>query len=376
MDTTPFHIDVKQAVLDDLHDRIGRTRWPEEPAGAGWTMGTDLSFMKRLADHWSTRYDWRVHEAALNEHPQFIGDIDGTDLHFVHVRGKGPDPTPLLLIHSFPDSFYRFHKVVPLLTDPGAHGGDPTRSFDVVIPSLPGFGFSSHTPRPVDEGADTLARLMAGLGYQRYVAGGGDGPIPIAMSQRHTESLMGIYVVDVGYPDGSTDFSTLSPPEQEFAAWIQDWWMREGAFNMIQSTKPQSLAFGLNDSPIGMAAWLMILLSSGAAEELDQRFTMDELLTNFMIYWVTGTIGSSMRNYLENARAMYANPASSPPARSDVPAAVARMPLDAPLPREWAERKVNVVRFTEMAVGGHFSSWEVPEAFSEDMRAFAATILP
>ena len=216
--------------------------------------------------------------------------------------------------------------------------------------------------------------LMAGLGYERFVAGGGDGPVPIAMSQRHPESLMGIYVVDVGYPDGNTDFSTLSPPEQEFAAWIQDWWMREGAFNMIQSTKPQSLAFGLNDSPVGMAAWLMILLSSGAAEELEQRFTLDELLTNFMIYWVSGTIGSSMRNYLVNARAMYANPGAPPPARSDVPAAFARMPLDAPTPREWAERKVNVVRFTEMAAGGHFSSWEVPEAFSEDMRAFAASL--
>jgi epoxide hydrolase len=376
MDTTPFRIDVTHDVLDDLHDRIARKRWPEEPAGAGWSMGTDRSFMQRLADHWLDGYDWRAQEAALNEHPQFIADVDGTDLHFVHVRGTGPDPIPLLLIHSFPDSFYRFQKVIPLLTDPGAHGGDPARSFDVVVPSLPGFGFSAHTPQSVDEGADTLARLMAGLGYERYVAGGGDGPVPIAMSQRHAESLMGIYVVDVGYPDGSTDFSTLSPPEQEFAAWIQDWWMREGAFNMIQSTKPQSLAFGLNDSPVGMAAWLMILLSSGAAEELEQRFTLDELITNFMIYWVTGTIGPSMRNYLVNARAMYANPGAPPPARSDVPAAFALMPLDAPTPREWAERKVNVVRFTAFAAGGHFSSWEVPEAFSEDMRAFAATLSP
>jgi len=376
METTSFHIDVKQAVLDDLHDRVARTRWPDEPGGAGWSMGADMAFMRRLADHWLTRYDWRAQEAALNEHPQFIADVDGTDLHFVHVRGTGPDPTPLLLIHSFPDSFYRFHKVVSLLTDPGAHGGDAARSFDVVIPSLPGFGFSTHTPQSVDEGADTLAALMAGLGYERYVAGGGDGLVPIAMSQRHPDSLMGIYVVDVGYPDGNTDFSTLSPPEQEFAAWIQDWWMREGAFNMIQSTKPQSLAFGLNDSPVGMAAWLMILLSSGAAEELEHRFSLDELLTNFMIYWVSETIGSSMRNYLVNARAMYANPGASPPARSDVPAAFALMPLDAPTPREWAERKVNVVRFTEMDAGGHFSSWEVPEAFSEDMRAFAAALRP
>jgi pimeloyl-ACP methyl ester carboxylesterase len=326
--------------------------------------------MKRLAHHWLTKYDWRAQEAALNAHPQFMADVDGSTVHVVHVRGKGPRPTPLLLIHSFPDSFYRFHKVVPLLTDPGAHGGDPARSFDVVIPSLPGFGFSARTPLSIDAAADKLAKLMAGLGYDRYVAGGGDGPIPMALSQRHGEALMGIYVVDVGYPDGGTDFSALSPPEIEFANWIQSWWMREGAFNMVQSTKPQSLAFGLNDSPVGMAAWLMILFSSGAADQIDQRFTMDELLTNFMIYWVTGTIGSAMRWYLENARATYANPGAPKPARSSVPAAFARMPLDAPTPREWVERKVNLVQFTEMARGGHFSSWEEPEAFCDDLRAF------
>src|SRR3954470_13974551 len=169
MKTTPFRIEVKDAVLADLRDRLARTRWPEEPEGAGWSMGTDNAFMKRLAQHWLTKYDWRAQEAALNAHPQFIADVDGTAIHYVHVRGKGPNPTPLLLIHSFPDSFYRFHKTVALLTDPGAHGGDPARSFDVIIPSLPGFGFSARTPLSVDAGADKLARLMAGLGYERYI---------------------------------------------------------------------------------------------------------------------------------------------------------------------------------------------------------------
>ena len=314
MKTTPFRISVPESTLADLRDRLARTRWPDQPEDAGWGLGTDLAFMKRLTEHWRDRYDWRAQEAALNAHPQFTAAVDGTELHFVHVRGKGPNPTPLLLIHSFPDSFYRFHKVISLLTDPGAHGGDPNLSFDVVIPSLPGFGFSAKTPMANDQTADKLARLMEGLGYKRYLAGGGDGPIPMAMTQRHADAVMGIYVVDVGYPDGTTDFSTLSPPEMQFAQWIQSWWMREGAFNMIQSTKPQSLAFAMNDSPVGLAAWLMILFASGAPDKVEQRFTLDELITNAMIYWVSGTIGSAMRSYLETARAVYGNPGAPKPA--------------------------------------------------------------
>ena len=335
-------------------------------------MGVDDAFMRRLADQWLNRYDWRAQEAALNAHPQFIANVDGTDLHFVHVRGAGPNPTPLLLLHSFPDSFYRFHHVVGLLTDPAAHGGDPAESFDVVIPSLPGFGFSAHTPLPIHATADKLATLMAGLGYEHYLAGGGDGPLPIALSQRHADAVDGIYVVDVGYPDGSTDFSTLSQPEMEFATWIQSWWMREGAFNMIQSTKPQSLAYAMHDSPVGLAAWLMILFSSGG--DVEERFTLDGLITNAMLYWVSGTAGSAMRNYFVHAQSQWGPDAEPPAPRSAVPAAFARLPLDAPAPREWAERKVNVVQFTEFPSGGHFSSWEVPELFADDVRAFARHI--
>jgi pimeloyl-ACP methyl ester carboxylesterase len=370
MKTTPFRIDVPEATLTDLRDRLARTRWPQQPADAGWSLGTDLAFMQRLAEHWRGRYDWRAQEAALNAHPQFTADVNGTALHFVHVRGKGPNPTPLLLIHSFPDSFYRFHDVIPLLTDPGAHGGDPALSFDVVVPSLPGYGFSAPTPMAVDPTADTLARLMEGLGYRRYLAGGGDGPVPMAMSRRHPDAVMGIYVVDVGYPDGGTDFSALSPPEQAFAQWIQAWWMREGAFNMIQSTKPQSLAFAVNDSPVGLAAWLMNLFASGAPDQIDQRFTLDQLITNAMIYWVSGSIGPAMRTYLESARAQYADPGAPRPTRPPAPAAMARMPLDAPVPREWAERQVNLVYWSEPARGGHHSSWEVPDIFAADVRAF------
>jgi pimeloyl-ACP methyl ester carboxylesterase len=367
MQTTPFRIDVKPAILDDLRERLARTRWPEGPPHADWSMGADVAFMKKLATHWLERYDWRAQQDALNVHPQFTAEVGGTRLHFVHARSRNPHAVPLLLIHSFPDSFYRFHKVVERLTD----------TFHVVVPSLPGFGFSGGEPQTVDDCAETLAALMEGLGYTRYVAGGGDGPVPMAMSQRHPDRVRGIYVVDVGYPDGSEDFASLSPPEQQFAQWIGGWWMREGAFNMIQSTKPQSLAFALHDSPTGLAAWLMILFSSGSTtgDELEARFSLDELITNIMIYWVTGTIGSSMRNYLVNARATYSQP-PKPRTRSSVPAAMARLPLDAPVPREWAERRVHLVQFTEMDKGGHFSSWEVPEAFCADLRAFVQKLPP
>ena len=374
MQTTPFKIAIPDLVLDDLRERLWRVRWPEAVLDGGWEFGADLGFMQRLAKYWLTEYDWRAHEKLLNRQPQFTAMVDGTSLHFVHMRGKGRRGTPLLLVHGWPDSFYRFHKVVPLLTDPAAHGVDATDAFDVVVPSIPGFGFSDPRPLPTDVVADRFAALMEGLGYERFVAAGGDAGsmIVISLSRRHADRLHGIHVTDVGYPDGSTDFSTLSPPELEFAGVIQNWWMREGAFNMVQSTKPQSLGFALTDSPVGMAAWMMSMISSGTADRIEQRFTLDELLTNFTIYWVTGTIGSSMRFYLENARA--ASHGGEAPVRSNVPAAVAHMPWDAPLPRAWAERHVNVRQFTEMPRGGHFSAWEAPEAYAKDLRDFVGKL--
>jgi len=369
---TPFTISVDQAVLDDLRRRLAETRWPDEGEGAGWSMGTDLSYMKRLTQHWQRKYDWRAHEAQLNKLPQFTADVDGTTLHFIHQRGQGPNPTPLLLLHGWPDSFYRYHKVVPLLADPARYGGDAESAFDVVVPSIPGFGFSERTPMPNDLVGDLLVKLMTALGYERFVAGGGDlgSMIALSIARRHSASLLGLHLTDVGYPDQRTDFASLSAAEREFAGFIQTWWFSEGAFNMVQATKPQSLAFGLNDSPVGMAAWMMSFIASGNADRLDERFSMDELLTNCTIYWVSETIGSSMRIYLENARAAYGEQGQAPPERSDVPAAVAHMPWDAPLPRAWAERQVNLQQFSEMPTGGHFTAWEAPEPYASDLRAF------
>lgn len=362
MKTTPFRINVSEAVLSDLRDRLARTRWPDQPQDAGWSMGTDLNYMKRLVEHWQHRYDWRKHEAELNALPQFTAEVDGLQLHFVHERGSSPKPA-LLLLHGWPDSFYRFHKVIPLLA----------QSFDLVVPSLPGTGFSTRTALSTNATADLLVKLMAGLGYQKFMAAGGDmgSTIAIALGQRHPQAVVGLHLTDVGYPDGNTDFTSLSPEEQEFAGFVQSWWMREGAFNLVHSTKPQSLAFGLNDSPAGLAAWIMSVVASGTEDKLDERFTLDELLTNITLYWVTETAASSLRNYLENARAMYGDPSAVAAGPPTVPAAVAHMPWDAPLPRAWAERKVNVQQFSEMPKGGHFSAWEVPQAYAQDLQQFA-----
>jgi len=370
MSIQPFKINVPQAVLEDLKDRLLRTRWPDEVKDSGWKYGTNLNYLKNLVDYWQNEYDWQIQEAGLNIFNQFRTEIDGIGIHFIHEFGKGPNPIPIILTHGWPDSFYRFHKVIPLLTNPKDYGNDPKNSFDVIVPSIPGFGFSDRKAMTEDAVADLWVKLMTEkLGYKTFAAAGGDygALITKSLAFNHADKLIGIHLTDVGYPDSSTDFSTLSPAEKEFASFIQQWWMEEGAFNMIQSTKPQSLAYGLNDSPVGLAAWILSFMNSRASIDLEKRFTRDELLTNIMIYWVSETINSSIRSYYKMAHAL---PASNRNQRSKVPAGVAHMPLDAPLPREWAERNVNLKHFTEMPSGGHFSAWEVPELYAKDLQEF------
>lgn len=370
MSIEPFKINVPEVQLLDLKERLAQTRWPDEVEGAGWDYGTNLDYMKGLVDYWQNKYDWRAQEAELNRFSQFRAEVNGTGIHFIYERGKGPDPIPIILSHGWPDSFYRFHKVIPMLTDPAGHGGGPDISFDVIVPSIPGYGFSDRKAITEDAVADLWAKLMTEvLGYERFAAAGGDYGTLItrSLALKYPDLLTGIHLTDVGYPDSSTDFSTLSPAEQEFASFIQKWWMEEGAFNMIQSTKPQSLAYGLNDSPVGLAAWILSFMNARASVDLEERFTRDELLTNIMIYWVTETISSSIRSYYEMAHAL---PSPNKGQHIKVPAAVAHMPLDAPLPREWAERNVNLKRFTEMPQGGHFSAWEVPELYTKDLQEF------
>ena len=372
MTAQPFTIAVPQATLDDLRERLARTRWIDQAEGSGWTYGISMEYIQELVDHWQHTYDWRKHEAALNTFAHFKADVDGVGIHFIHERGKGPNPTPLLLIHGFPDSFYRYHKVIDRLTDPAKYGGDPNNSFDVIVPSIPGTGFSDHITKAVDANADLFAKLMTQvLGYPRFVSAGGDAGAYITQSlaRRYPELLIGIHLTDVGYPDQNTDFSTLSPAEIEMAQWVQKWYMEEGmGVNMVMATKPQTLAYGLNDSPVGLAAWLISYSSSGqkGKEEFKTRFSADEVLTNVMIYWVTETINSAARAYYANAHLIGEAIEKS----TSVPAAVAHCPYDPPLPREWAARQVNLVHFTDFPRGGHFMAWEEPELYAKDLQDF------
>jgi microsomal epoxide hydrolase len=373
----PFKVNVPQNVLDDLQQRLARTRWTDEVKGSCWDYGTNLDYLKELVDYWQHQYDWRKHEAELNKYQQFRTEVDGVGIHFIRERGQGPNPTPIVLIHGWPDTFYRFHKIIPMLTDPASYGGNPNNSFDVIVPSMPGFGFSDRKAMAAGAIADLWAKLMTeGLGYKKFAAAGGDlgTEVTKSLAFKYPEAVKAIHLTDVGYPTGMEDFSTMSKAEQEFATLCQQWWYTEGAYNMLQSTKPQTLAYSLNDSPVGLAAWIVekFYAWSDSAGDIERRFTKDEMLTNIMIYWVTETIGSSVRMYLENARAIYAQAPAAPSNQpSQVPAAVVSFPGDtAPLPREWAERNVNLKRFTEMPRGGHFAAWEEPELFVNDLWEF------
>ena len=375
MSIQSFNVHIPQATLDDLRKRLSRTRWPDEVEGAGWDYGTNLDYLKELMAYWQHEYDWQAQEAQLNQFAQFRAEIDGVGIHFIHERGKGPNPTPLILTHGWPDSFYRMHKIIPMLTDPASYGGDLADSFDVIVPSIPGFGFSD---RPRERGwtvvrtAELWAKLMTDvLGYQRYAAAGGDGGSPISqlLALKHPESVVGIHLTDIGFQSiMSVDPSSLSEAEQQYLGAGQQRFFQEGGYIMIQSTKPQTLAYGLNDSPVGLAAWIVEKFRgwSDCDGDVERSYSKDELLTNIMIYWVTETINSSIRGYYEETHA----PSLKPGQRIDVPVGMALFPKDNPPPRELAERSLRVERWTQMPRGGHFPALEEPELLAEDLRAF------
>lgn len=378
---SPFKINIPQSTLDDLQGRLQRTRWTDEVEGAGWGYGSNLDYMKELADYWLHQYDWRKHEAALNQFNHFKADVDGVEIHFIYERGKGQNPTPIILTHGWPDSFYRFHKIIPMLTDPEAFGGKAEDSFDVIVPSMPGFGFSQRKAMPGTAVADLWATLMTDvLGYDNFVAAGGDlgTDVTKSLALKYPDRVTAIHLTDVGYPTGMEDFSTMSPAEQQYAGQCQQWWYTEAAYNMLQSTKPQTLAYGLNDSPIALAAWQVEKLYAWSDNQgnIENAFSKDELLTNIMIYWVTETVNSSARMYLENARAVYATGEGPKPAeRVEVPTGVASFPGEmVVVPREWAERNVNLQHFSQMQQGGHFAALEEPELFVGELRTFFSSL--
>ena len=356
-----FTINVPRAKIDELAMRLDTVHFPQASKDADWSYGTDLAYMKKLVSYWRDSFDWHTVEKKLNKFDQFTADVKGTEIHFIHHKSANPDATPLLLIHGWPDSFYRFYKVIPLLSE----------KFHVVVPSLPGFGFSEKVAMNNTVTADLLASLMHDeLGYEAFAVSSGDIGTPIvqALASNHKDAVDFVHLTDTGYPMGAEDFSTMTPEEQAFAGNCQQWWYTEGAYNMLQSTKPQTLAFGLSDSPVGLASWMVEKFNTWSDGGIEKAFTKDEILTNISIYYFTDTITTAIRTYAENTRAMYATGMPKPPAKIEVPTAVASFPADTiPVVKDWANRNANIVRFTTMPKGGHFAALEQPELFANDI---------
>lgn len=370
----PFRIQIPPAELDDLSDRLERTRWPDELPGVGWTYGVPVSYLQGLADYWRTSYDWRTFEAKLNDFPQFATAIDGQNIHFLHVRSPEPDALPLIITHGWPGSIVEFMDIIGPLTDPRAHGGDPADAFHVIAPSIPGFGFSGPTREPgwdMARIARAWAELMNRLGYERYGAQGGDTGSVISpmLGGIDSEHVVGVHVNgSLGFPTGDpAELAALSEAEQARLARMQ-WQMEDGAgYAIIQSTRPQTLGFGLADSPAGQLAWIVEKFkewTDPAFELPEDAVDRDLMLTNVSVYWLTGTATSAARLYKEG-RASWGQPAK----RSEVPSGVAVFPGDFGV-RAIAERENNVVHWSEFERGGHFPAMEVPDLLVGDVRAF------
>lgn len=370
-DVERFTIDVPAAVLRDLDERLARTRWPDQLPGSGWDYGADTAYLRALVAHWQRDYDWREQERALNRFEHFRAAIDGTQIHFVHARSRDANAIPLLLLHGWPSSFVQMLDVIPLLTNPAAHGLPNAPSFHVVAASLPGFGFSS-IPERRGVGFATSAELMAklmhdALGYERYGVRGSDlgGVIVRQMALAHPDQVLGVHLTGIiGGAGGSPPYT---PAEQRFidaSAAIEG----ELAYARLQMSKPQTLAHSLNDSPVGLAAWIVEKFRawSDSKGSVESRFTKDELITNLMVYWVTGTAPSSVRMYYDFVR----EPLLTGRIERPVGMLMSTKDLFPAAPREFGERLFNVQHWVETDVGGHFLEWEEPELVARDLQTF------
>jgi pimeloyl-ACP methyl ester carboxylesterase len=371
----PFPIHVPDEVLADLRARLGRVRWPDEAPDAGWAHGASLAYMRELVAYWRDKYDWRAQEARLNRLRQFTLPVAGIDLHFIHEPGVGPAPLPLLLSHGWPGSIVEFERIIPLLTDPARFGGDPADAFTVVAPSVPGYAFSFRPGQPrlgLMDIADAFATLMTALGYARFAAQGGDWGafITSCLGLAHPERLAGIHLNLLAVRRDVTPPATPSAEEQAYLAELGHWMREEIGYMMIQGTKPQTLAYGLTDSPVGLAAWIAEKFRTwtDCGGELERRVSKDTLLTNVMLYWVTGAINSSFWPYYARQHSRWPITEERP---VTVPTAYASFPREIlHPPRAWAERVYNIRRWTVMPSGGHFAALEEPEALAADIRAF------
>jgi microsomal epoxide hydrolase len=370
----PFHIEIPQAQLDDLHDRLARTRWPDELPGVGWAYGVPLNYLRELAEYWRTEYDWRRHEARLNEFSQFTTEIDGQNVHFMHVRSPEADALPLIITHGWPGSIVEFLNIIEPLTNPSAHGSDARDAFHLVLPSMPGYAFSGPTK---DQGwnvrriARAWAELMRRLGYQRYGAQGGDWGAGVSrdLGLVDPDHVVGVHVNMLAtFPPGDAGATESLSDEEKARLQLGSRYQNElSGYNRIQATRPQTLAYGLTDSPVGQLAWIVEKFKewTDSVDAPEDAVDRDGILTNVMLYWLTGTAGSSARLYKESALSW------SRPGPSPVPMGVAVFPRDLILPiRRFAEPTHNILHWSEFDRGGHFAAMEVPDLLIGDVRTF------
>ena len=386
MEATHFHIDIPESSLTDLHDRLKHTRWPDELNNSGWEYGTNLAYLKELTQYWQQDYDWRENERRLNEWPHYKVTIDGQEIHFIHVKSNAPNALPIILTHGWPDSFLRFEKLIPMLTKPEAFGGDASDAFNVVIPSLPGFAFSAapDSPGSLFNIHNLWAKLMTDvLGYDKFVAHGGDWGSIITehLARSHSRHVVGIHLTDVSFMHTFQKPKDLSEAEKKYFEEIEQYQMTENAYAMIQGTRPHTLAAGLSDSPVGLAAWILekFYSMSDCDGHVENRFTKDQLLTNISLYWHTQTVPSSFTPYFDtlhaNAFTWIGEKIKEWTGTSSVPAGFALFAKDSGhLPREWAERFFNVQRWTTLPHGGHFAALEEPKALANELIEFFRTL--
>jgi pimeloyl-ACP methyl ester carboxylesterase len=372
----PFIPTTDPAALEDLRARLRATRWPDAPQDAGWSLGTDLAYLRELVAYWADGFDWPAQEAALSRLSHFRVPLGGRRIHFVHAKAVAPrgPALPLVLSHGWPDSFWRYTKVIALLTDPGAHGADPADAFDVVVPDMPGYGYSD---RPTGAPPDAVAvagwwaELMGLLGYERFGAAGGDVGSHVSryLALDYPDRVAAVHRTDAGLPVFTGHPADLAPEERAFLATATAWGAAEGAYAAMHRTKPQTVAFGLTDSPAGLAAWILEKLRawSDCDGHVERSYTKDEILTNITLYWLTGTMGSAMRMYHANG----AIPLAQHARRVEVPSGFSIFSGDVVRPpRQWLERVANVVRVTEPPRGGHFAPFEEPELYAGELRDF------
>jgi pimeloyl-ACP methyl ester carboxylesterase len=376
---TPFEVTVPEEALIDLGERLARTRWPDEVEGAGWAYGAPVGFMSELVAYWREAFDWRAQERRINAFGNYRAEVGDLGIHFVHERGRGPDPLPLLVLHGWPSSFVEMLELVPLLTDPAGHGGDPADAFDVVVPSLPGHGFSDRPTRPGFEdrqAAETMVELMAGLGYERFGAHAYDlgASVMGLLCLDHPERVVGYHTTSPGNPSPALGPGAPEPTEAEraFLASMEQWGKDEYGYGHLLGTRPQTVAYGLADSPAGLAAWIVEKWYAWTAPpdgNLEAHFTKDDLLANVTIYWVTETINAANRYYYEGRHTRWPGPDDL----AHVPLGVALTATQANErpPREYVERLFPDVRaWVELGRGGHFVALEEPRLVAEAIRGF------